>query len=447
VTVSTNAPRDGAIDDEYVAPNWLYSRLRNVGVQVIQYNHPRAGVSGITTIGLFNNIGCNRCANAIDTPCSLDSDCPPAPAPSECGCVGYQPDRPLSMPPNDIMLDDGVLGPGTAANPAGLTNLDFDVMEIANGAKDTDLPGTRMVRRDWLSLLNQGVFRPGTGVSDSHRITVEHAGWARTYVLGAGDDPAAMSEPTFDAQVKAGHMTIGAGPYVEVVARAPGGGRGGVGDVVRAPRGRIRLAIQVRSPAWIPVEEVRIIANGFQVKAFDATTRPRVKAVPKNFEKTGGTSRFHATVTLPVQRDTYFIVEAGAKLPASIDQLPTPPPVVDIVVPGVIPLAITNPIFADVDGNGVYDPPGLPVMPAVRQIATPGLWQRLWAGLGRLRGEVIARDMPGEMTGITRAQKAAAVKRGEYFPIYQFTLPPEAAAMAKEADAVRRRAAEERARR
>ena len=35
----------------------MISRLRDQGVQVIQYNHPRAGVSGITSIGYFNNFG------------------------------------------------------------------------------------------------------------------------------------------------------------------------------------------------------------------------------------------------------------------------------------------------------------------------------------------------------------------------------------------------------
>src|SRR5262249_16851293 len=71
LTVAANSTRDGAIDDEYVAPNWLYSRLRTAGAEVIQYNHPRAGVSGLTTIGLFNNIGCGRCANSIDTLCTV----------------------------------------------------------------------------------------------------------------------------------------------------------------------------------------------------------------------------------------------------------------------------------------------------------------------------------------------------------------------------------------
>ena len=200
--VAKDAPRDGAIQDEYVAPNQVFSRLRNEGGPdvVIQYNHPRAGVSGLTSIGFFNSIGCNRCANAIDTTCAVDADCP-AGAGQDCTCVGFQPDRPLATPPNDILLDMGVLGPGSAANPAGLRNIDFDVVEIANGAKVGDYPSYLQMRDDWFALLGQGVVKPGTGVSDSHRITVEHAGWSRTYVLGVGDDPAALDVARFDANV------------------------------------------------------------------------------------------------------------------------------------------------------------------------------------------------------------------------------------------------------
>jgi hypothetical protein len=112
VPLLVNEPRDGAIQDEYVAPNFIFSRLRNQGAEVIQYNHPRAGVSGITTIGYFNNIGCGRCENDVDTTCNVDGDCPAGPG-QNCTCVGYQPDRTISTPPNDLLLDDGVLGPGT----------------------------------------------------------------------------------------------------------------------------------------------------------------------------------------------------------------------------------------------------------------------------------------------------------------------------------------------
>ena len=100
----------------------------------------------------------------------------------------------------------GILGPGTTPNPGGVRNIDFDVMEVANGAKASDYPELRQVRRDWLSLLQQGVVKPATGVSDSHRLTVEHAGWARTYVLGAGDDPTRLDLPRFNERVRAGAM-------------------------------------------------------------------------------------------------------------------------------------------------------------------------------------------------------------------------------------------------
>lgn len=436
LTLTAGQPRDGAIQDEYVAPNWLYKRLRDSGAEVIQYNHVRAGVSGLTTIGFFNNIGCNRCANAIDTACTVDADCPVAPAPQDCTCVGYQPDRPISMAPNDILLDDGILGPGTTANTDGITNLDFDVMELMNGAKDGDFPSWRLVRRDWLSLLNQGIYKPATGVSDSHRITVEHAGWARSYVLGVGDDPATLNITNFDAQVKAGAMMVSGGPYIDFSVRPQGGSDIGIGQMGPAATSTVRLRIKVRSPAWMPVEEVRVIANGFVVASFDGTTKPKVRGVPNDFTKTGRTGRFRANLTMTAATDTYYVVEAGPKLPPSVNTLPTPPPIVDIVEPDVLPLAMTNPIFVDRNGNSVFDPPGLPVMMAQNAPRPAGLWERvrgMFASVtSRLSGEVIAQNVPGEMTGVTKQQKLEAMEKGEYAPIWQLSIPRDAANQAIE---------------
>jgi hypothetical protein len=455
LTVAKDARRDGAIEDELVAPNWIFKRLRDQGAQVIQYNHPRAGVSGITAIGIFNNIGCNRCANAIDTPCIFDTNCPASPPPRDCTCVGYQPDRPITMAPNAILQDHGVLGPGSTANPDGLDNLAFDVIEIENGAKDTDFKALRQMRRDWFSLLNQGIYRPGTAVSDSHRITVEHAGWARTFVNGAGDDPAALDVGTFDGQVKAGNMVMTSGPVIEFAVTASKGAKAGIGGLVSSADGKVRLRIKVLSAPWIPVEEVRVVANGFVVSTFDATTSPRVKPVPANFQKLGGTLRFQASLRTTVTQDTYFVVEAGPKLPTDIDTPPAPPPIVDIVEPDVIPMAITNPIFIDRNGNAMFDPPGLPVMPASNTVAerpvfarvelesdgTPALgrlWHRLAVGMARvasrMTGEVVAEDLKGEMTGVTKEEKAEAARKGEYFPLHEFSIPADAVARARRAE-------------
>jgi hypothetical protein len=439
--LTPTAKRDGAIEDEFVAPNWIFSRLRTQGAQVIQYNHPRAGVSGITSIGYFNNIGCGRCENDIDTTCNVDTDCPAAPPPQNCTCVGYQPDRTISTPPNDILLDDGILGPGTTANPNGDDNFDFDVMEIENAVKASDFPGYRQVRYDWLSLLQQGIFKPVTGVSDSHRLTVEHAGWARTWVLGVGDDPATLNTTNLNNAIKAGAMVVGGGPYIELQAHC-GSTNGAPGSLMNClpPGAQVRLGIKVRTPAWMPIEEVRVIANGAIVASFDSTTTPKVRPVPANFESNGGTTRFRAMLKFTPAVDTYYIVEAGPKFPVSISTLPTPPPIVDIVQPDVVPNSITNPVFVDIDGNATFDPPGTlppPLMASADQVEPKGLWERLreraWMVATRLRGEAVAQNQPGKMTGVTDEQKAEAARKGEYFPLNEFTIPADAAAAAARA--------------
>jgi len=386
--------RDGSIDDEFVAPNWIYSRLEDLGGDdlVIQYNHVRAGVSGLTNIGFFNSIGCGRCANAIDTTCDVDADCP-AGATQECGCVGYQPDRPIDMIPNDLLLDDGIRGPGTTANPNGRTNLDFDVMEIANGARAGDVEALVAVRRDWFSLLRQDIRRWATGVSDSHRATVEHAGWARTFVLGVGDDPRAVPLATFDEHVRAGAMVIAAGPYVEVLAKA-GKAKVGVGQELGAARGKVRLSVRVTAPAWVPVEEVRIVVNGDVAERFDRTTRPRVRPMPKKVTSSGKTVRFRAKRTLRLAQDSFVVVEAGIPLPGDGDPIPVSPEPMNAIVKGAVPFAITNPIFVDVGADG-YDAPGLPAAAAVSA---------------------------GQMTGVSRAKRDAAIRRGEYLPLWELDL-------------------------
>jgi len=444
-----NEHQDGAIQDEYVAPNFIFSRLRNQGAEVIQYNHPRAGVSGITTIGYFNNIGCGRCENDVDTTCNVDGDCPAGPG-QNCTCVGYQPDRTIATPPNDLLLDDGVLGPGTDPNPDGFDNFDFDVMELENAVKDTDFPGYRQVRYDWLSLLQQGIYKPITGVSDSHRLTVEHAGWARTWVLGVGDDPTTLDVGDMNDAIKAGAMVVGGGPYIEFVVQC-GSTKGALGSTIACPGGStVKLKIKVRSPAWMPIEEVRVIANGAILQTFDSSTTPPVRATPANFESNGGTSRFRKTLRINPTVDTYYIVEAGPAFPVSINTLPTPPPIVDIVQPGVVPNSITNPVFLDIDGSPGFDPPGVlppPLMASADQ-APKGFWQRvtdqLWNVAARVRGEAVAQNQPGKMTGVTEEQKAEAARKGEYFPLNEFALPADAAAAAaRQAEEAEKKALEE----
>lgn len=417
LTVQPDARRDGAVEDEFVAPNWIFKRLRDQGAQVIQYNHVRAGVSGITSIGFFNNFG-------------------------------YDPGLPISASPNDLLLDDDVTGPGTSgvSNPDGIRNIDFDVMEIING---TSVPGYIAVRRDWLSLLNQldpptVPFIGGTGTSDSHRVTLENAGYARTYVGGAGDDPATLDVSVFDANIKAGNMMATTGPFVRFSVLDAGGASATLGGTLVPSSSTVRLRIQVQAASWIPVEEVRVIANGFTVLTFDGTTKPAVKAAPKNAfsQALNRVVRFDAEIPVDVAVDTYFIVEAGAKL----SPLPAPTPLIDTIVPGMVPIAFTNPVFVDLAGDG-FDAPGLPVMasaspvldalPAFAQVeradrpwyARAGGWlRRAVASLGGPRS-AIADDEERVLTGRELAEKVQRDKKqatSDYVPLHQLQIPTSA---------------------
>ncbi len=359
--VDATARRDGSIEDEFVAPNFLFSRLRRAGARVIQYNHPRAGVRGLGSIGLFNNIGCNRCANDVDRTCTLDADCPETPEPRQCTCVGYQPDRPLDQAPNDLLLDDDVTGASGVPNPDGLRNIDFDVMEIGNGLDPLDY---QEVRSDWFSLLNQAhartasgpvPFIPATGVSDSHRNTLESAGYFRTYVLGVGDDPARLDPAGFDARVRAGRMMATTGPYLELEVRDARGVRAGLGDTLAPDGNRVTLSLRVQASNWVPVPEVRVIGNGRVLASFDASSAPPVTAPPARpwARSPARVERFRHELALDLERDSWLLLEAGAPLGD-----PTPDPFADAIVPGYVPLAFTNPVFVDLDGDG-FDPPGV----------------------------------------------------------------------------------------
>ncbi len=416
--VLSNEPRDGSIQDEYVAPNFLYTRLRNQGAEVVQYNHVRAGVAGLTSIGFFNNFG-------------------------------YDPDLPITSPPNDLLLDTDILGPGMSgvSNPDGFRNIDFDVLEVGNG---TSVPDYLAVRRDWFSLLNQTEFAtlpfiPGTGVSDSHRLTVEAAGYFRTFVAHPSDLPAALDVTALDDNVKAGNMIGTTGPFIRFTVTEGGGGTAGLGQTLAPSSPTVNLNIRVDAANWIPVEEVRVYQNGFLVLSFDANSTPPVKPGAKRPQSQSKrrVTRFDASVAVTISQDAYFLVEAGAKL----SPLPAPDPFASTIVPGLVPIAFTNPIFVDLAGDG-FDPPGLPVMasaagmgeaaPAFARLrrADEPLWARVqgwWndalasaKGWGRVTAQEEQKEALTGRALQEEVQRQREVPTSDYFPLYHFRIPPEA---------------------
>ncbi len=430
-----NLRRSGSIEDEVVSANVIYDRLRaqsdfqcasgskkgqpctsnshcggapcvDLGEQVVQLNHPRAGLGGVVNIGMFDNIGFNppgaidtcqqypvRCSNSKcfggtndGTACTSHAQCTGG---GLCGCdSGSIPGAANGC--NQVLLDLNVVPRPTLCttagcgsgfeNPNGTRNIDFDVMEIHNGATRGTISDLKLVRRDWLSLLNQAIevgkngarhFVWGTGVSDSHRIVEELPGFSRTFVK-AGDLPTsgALDVKQFNQAVLDGEMTVSSGPFVTVTADN-GGPPVNMGDTVGPSATSINLHIQVQAAPWIPVEEVRIIKNGCVLACFNSTTTPAVANNPSNpFEQTSANVvRFNATYTDTVTEDSYYIVEASQNLP-----LTGPPPLdpaVNAIAGNLLPWGFTNPIFADHDGNGEYD--GITLSPGTGEPTCPAL--------------------------------------------------------------------------
>ena len=241
-------------------------------------------------------------------------------------------------------------------------------MEIDNGGRASGFGALRQVRRDWLSLLNQGVLvgKPGsqhqlwgTGVSDSHRIVFELPGYSRTYI-NAGEMPSdgKINIKSFNQQVLAGNMSVSSGPYIEFTADQ-GGTPVKMGQTITGS-GSVNLNITVEAAPWVPIDEVRIVKNGCVIQCFNSTTTPAVLANPSNpyDQSTANVVRFDATVADTASTDSYYLVEASPNLPVPGTN-PTVNAVVDSVAAGNFPYGFTNPIFVDADGGG-YAGIGLP---------------------------------------------------------------------------------------
>jgi len=210
-------------------------------------------------------------------------------------------------------------------------SFDFDAIEVLNGYQD---PSRRSVDRmidDYLGLLNHGHLATATGNSDTHHLTYNMGGYPRNY-LRVPDDRIGHVTPQDVAQaIKAHHAFFTTGPFLRLRA-----GQGDIGDLVPAPGGRAKLDIEVDAAPWVSVHRVILYVNGKEAQRW---------SVPPSQDVV----RFRVTDDLTLPADGYALVRVdGDKLLA--------PVVGDNKIFGVYPLALSNPIFFDVNGNGRYDP-------------------------------------------------------------------------------------------
>lgn len=205
----------------------------------------------------------------------------------------------------------------------------FNAMEVHNGAGGG---GRSRLVPLWMSLIDLGHRVAPLGASDSHGRGLE-VGVARTYVR-VGDGPRTAEGV---ARATAALRTVAStGPFIELTA--PDGR--GPGDTLTAPGAdALELSIRVWAPSWMPVDEVRLWANGAVIERWDATTQPGVGQRPPR------PIWFEHRVRVEARGDRWFAVEAAG----ATDLAP--------VNPGATPWALTAPIFVDADGDGAVSTP------------------------------------------------------------------------------------------
>ncbi|MFP8881641.1 MAG: CehA/McbA family metallohydrolase [Myxococcota bacterium] len=229
----------------------------------------------------------------------------------------YDPMRPIDADPNRVLLERDPV--------SGLRDIDFDAIELLNG---TSTDAYRIVRSDWFSLLRQGYLITGMANSDTHTLG-KVAGVPRNYLKLSDERLEALGDERLADQLVVDAVRRGAcfgtnGPIIDVLL-----GDKHPGDRFSGPAGTLRVA--VRAASWVPISSLRVYVNGYIAREMPLTA-PGTLAVDLRFDS-------DAFVTVEVIGEASGVYEA--------------------VLPGFDPIAFSNPIYVDADGDGAWTPPGL----------------------------------------------------------------------------------------
>jgi hypothetical protein len=221
--------------------------------------------------------------------------------------------------------------PSDQADRPGFS-FDFDAVEVLNGYQDPDRRSVDRVVSDWTELLDHGHLVTATGNSDTHHLTYNLGGYPRNYIAVQDDRPAHVTPAALAHALRDRHAFFTTGPIVDLTVAG-----GHIGDLVTTHNGKAHGEVTVRAAPWVSVSKVRLYLNGVEVKHWD---------VPDSEEPVRLKDAFEVDVT----RDSYVFVRVDGNRVLS-------PVVGDPKRFTVLPFALTNPVFLDVDGKSQFTPP------------------------------------------------------------------------------------------
>ncbi len=194
---------------------------------------------------------------------------------------------------------------------------------------------------NWLQLLNQGYRVPGVVNTDAH-YNFHGSGFLRIYLRSPTDDPAQVKTLDVVHAAEQGHVVMTSGPFLEVNVEAsdvvpaksviPG-------DDLTVNSGKIAMHIRVQCPNWFDIDRVQVLVNGRMPPELNFTRDGH----PERFGS--GVVKFEQTIPVALKSDAHLIVvAAGEKLSMG--------PVMGPEHGKDLPIAVSNPIYVDVDGDG-----------------------------------------------------------------------------------------------
>ena len=213
---------------------------------------------------------------------------------------------------------------------------DYDLIEVWNGFDLARPASFERVFNEWLELVAEGHRYVATGNSDSHLIRYQWNGYPRTYVRARGYSDARQVL----RELRAGHAFVTSGPFLDVTAEG-----GGPGDRVRADHGNADVHVRVQIPSWMHLDEVRIYVSG-QLMTTDAIS-PLFQGssryvAPLHAAPLSGAIVFEKDYDVPIEKDGSIVVLIRGTTP--LDEY--------FARNDIPPLAFSNPIWVDADGDG-----------------------------------------------------------------------------------------------
>jgi hypothetical protein len=190
-----------------------------------------------------------------------------------------------------------------------------------------------------MQMLNLGYRVPGVVNTDAH-YNFHGSGWLRNYIRSPTDDPAEIQVADIVRASERGEIVMTNGPFLEVTARTgedetethPGGHLAAVDN-------EVVLDVRVQCPNWFDIDQVQVFVNGRPNASLNFTRRENGNLFSRDVV------RFEHTIPVQLETDAHLIV-------ATIGEQSQLGLVMGPDHAESRPVAVANPIFVDIDGDG-----------------------------------------------------------------------------------------------